>query len=169
MRTIATLTALAIGVLAAASAAQAAAEGKPEIRTVTFSVTEPDFNFSCAPYGYSFDVLSTFTVTRRSILFYDGEELVKEIRHIAFAGTLFNSTDLSKTLPYAGTRTRTFDARTNTVTSVGLQSYSHPDGSGMISLGAGRLVFDAETFDLVTVAGRSPAEYEACVCAYLAG
>lgn len=144
------------------------AQGKPEITERTFSVTEPDFNFSCAPYGYSFDVLSTYTVTRRSISFYEGAALVREIRHIRFEGTLYNSSDLAKTIPYAGTRTRTFDARSNTVTSVGLLSYSHPDGSGMVSVAAGRLVFDAQTFDLLAVSGRSPADYEAGVCAYLA-
>ena len=108
MRKLLMLTSVALVSLAVAGAALA---GAPTITTTTFSVTTPDpneVNFSCQPYGYDFDVLSTFTVTRRSIEFSDDSgHLVKEIRHVNFTGTLYRSDDLSKTIPYAGTWTRT--------------------------------------------------------------
>jgi len=146
----------------------AAAAGKPVITTSTFSETTPDLNFECGPYGYSFDVLATFTVTRRSIQFFDGEELVKEIRHVEFEGTLYKSTDMSKTVPYAGRFTRTFDAVRNTVSFSGLVRYSHPKGSGMVALGAGHELLDADTFEAIKKPRTFVGEYERAVCAYLA-
>jgi hypothetical protein len=166
MRKLLMLSSVALVSLAVAGAAFAAA---PTITTTTFSVTTPEINFSCQPYGYDFDVLSTFTVTRLSIEFSDDSgHLVKEIRHINFTGTLYRSDDLSKTIPYAGTWTRTFDAIADTVTTSGLVRYSHPDGTGMVALAPGHVVVNASTFDPITEAGISGAEWEAGVCAYLA-
>jgi hypothetical protein len=146
-----------------------AAADQPVIETVSFSEEVPGFNFSCEPYGYSFDALATFTVTRRSIRFFEGSELVKEIRHVHFEGLLYRSDDLTATIPYAGTWTRTFDAVANTVTTSGLVRYSHPNGSGMVSMSAGHLVLDAETFEPISKeAGQTGAAWEAGVCAYLA-
>jgi hypothetical protein len=45
-----------------------ASASAPVISTTTFTVPAPDpneVNFGCAPYGYGFDVLSSFTVKRR--------------------------------------------------------------------------------------------------------
>lgn len=169
MRKLLLLSSVALVSLAAAGAAPAAA---PTITTSTFSVATPDpneVNFSCQPYGYDFDVLSTFTVTRRTIEFSDDSgHLVKEIRHVDFTGTLYRSDDLSKTIPYAGRWTRTFDAIADTVTTSGLVRYSHPDGAGMVALAPGHVVVNASTFDPITEAGISGAEWEAGVCAYLA-
>jgi hypothetical protein len=163
------LLSVALVSLAATGAALATA---PTITTTTFSVTTPDpneINFSCQPYGYGFDVLSTFTVTRRSIEFSDDSgHLVKEIRHVDFTGTLYRSDDLSKTIPYAGRWTRTFDAIADTVTTSGLVRYSHPDGSGMDALAPGHVGVNASTFDPIAEAGFSGAEWEGGVCAYLA-
>jgi hypothetical protein len=169
MRKLLMLSSVALVSVTLVGAAFAAA---PTITTTTISVTTPDpneVNFSCQPYGYDFDVLSTFTVTRRSIEFSDDSgQLVKEIRHVDFTGTLYRSDDLSKTIPYAGRWTRTFDAVADTVTTSGLVRYSHPDGGGMVALAPGHVVVDASTFSPITEAGISAAEWEGGVCAYLA-
>src|SRR5580765_1872485 len=90
-------------------------------------------NISCSPFGYAFGALSTFQVERRYTQFYDGATLVKEIRHIKFDGTLYRSDDLTKTIPYAGTWTRTWYPLENMVVNTGLFRYSHPDGTGMVT------------------------------------
>jgi hypothetical protein len=165
MKKLVLLIALALP-LAFATGASASA---PVIFTETLTVTNPSFNFACTPYGYSFDTLATFTVTRHFIQFYDDNgNLVKEIRHIDFAGTLYRSDDLSKTIPYAGNWTRTIDVAANTVTSTGLFRYSHPDGSGMVALDAGRTVQDATTFATESDTGPTQIEWQMGVCAYLA-
>jgi hypothetical protein len=56
----------------------------------------------------------------------------------------------------------------NTVTNTGLMRYSHPDGSGMVSLDPGRTVFDASTFDTLADTGPTNADWQSGVCAYLA-
>ena len=115
-----TVSLLAVLVAAFGLAASASAAG-PEHVTVTITVPTPDPtqpNFSCVPYGYAWDVLSTFSVTRTSTLYFDDSgNLAKEIRHVDFTGTLYRSDDLSVTIPYAGTWNRTLDVAANTVTS----------------------------------------------------
>jgi hypothetical protein len=165
MRRLLVLLSLALVPLALTATANANA---PVIFTQTVTVTTPSPNISCKPYGYSFDTLATFTVTRHYIQFYDGSTLVKEIRHIDFTGTLYRSDDLTKTIPYAGKWTRTLDVAANTVTSTGLFRYSHSDGSGMLALDAGRTVQDATTFDTLSDTGPTQAEWQMGVCAYLA-
>jgi hypothetical protein len=146
-----------------------ASANAPVIFTQTLTVTTPSPNISCTAYGYTFDTLATFTVTRHFIQFYDDSgNLVKEIRQIDFTGTLYRTDDLSKTIPYAGTWTRTLDVAANTVTSTGLFRYSHPDGSGMVALDAGRTVQDATTFDTHSDTGPTQTEWQMAVCAYLA-
>ena len=141
----------------------------PVIFTQELNQTTPVPNISCTTYGYSFNTLATFDVVRHYIQFYDDSgNLTKEIRHIDFTGTLYRSDDLSKTIPYAGNWTRTLDVAANTVTSTGLFRYSHPDGSGMVSLDAGRTVQDATTFDTLSDTGPTQTEWQMGVCAYLA-
>jgi len=170
MCTAAAFAVAAAAAVAGAPLARSAARGsrKPVISTVTVEETVPDVNFQCGPYGYAFDVGATFTVTRRSISFFDTGNLMLERRHVAFRGTLYRSDDLSRTIPHEGKWTRTFDAVANTVTTSGLVRYSHPDGSGMVALAPGHVVVDAETFDLIKEAGISGPAWEAGVCAYLA-
>ena len=149
-----------------------AAADRPEMFTERLTVTTPGFNFSCVPYGYPFNALATFTVERRYIRFYDASgRLAKEIRHIDFDGMLYRSDDLSKTIPYAGAFTRTFDVDARTITFTGLFRYSRTDRSGMLAVDAGRTVVSTAVlppppplFD----AGPAGADYEAAVCAYLA-
>jgi len=149
--------------------ATGASAAEPVIFTQTVTVTTPSLNFACTPYGYSFNTLATFTVTRHYIQFYDDNgNLVKEIRHIDFTGTLYRSDDLSKTIPYAGNWTRTLDVAANTVTSTGLFRYSHPDGSGMVALDPGRTVQDAKTNATESDTGPTQIEWRMGVCAYLA-
>jgi hypothetical protein len=105
--------------------------------------TTPVPNFSCVPFGYAFGALATFSVERDYTQFYDGATLVKEIRHVKFDGTLYRSDDLAKTIPYAGTWTRTWYPLENLVINTGLFRYSHPDGSGMVTLDAGAIPMEA--------------------------
>ena len=141
----------------------------PVIFTQTTTVTKPGPNIACTPYGYSFNTLATFTVIRHTIQFYDDSgNLAKEIRHVDFTGTLYRTDDLLKTIPYAGNWTRTLDVAANTVTNTGLFRYSHPDGSGMVALDAGRTVEDATTFNTLSDTGPTQIEWQMGVCAYLA-
>jgi hypothetical protein len=163
------ITLLLIAALVTLALAASASASAPVNFTTTVTVSTPGFNFSCAPYGYSFNTLATFTVTRHFIQFYDDNgNLTKEIRHVDFTGTLYRSDDLSKTIPYAGKWTVTTDVAANTVTSTGLMRYSHPDGSGIVSLNPGRTVFDATTFDTLSDTGLTNADWQSGVCAYLA-
>ena len=149
--------------------AASASAGGPAHVSVTVNQTTPINNFSCTPFGYTFDVLSTFSVTRDSQLFFDDNgDLSKEIRHVDFTGMLYRSDDLSATIPYAGRWQRTLDVAANTVTNTGHMRYSHPDGSGMVSYDPGRTVFDATTFDTLSDTGPTNADWESGVCAYLA-
>lgn len=161
-------TAVCAAAIAVVAFAATASANAPVIFTQTATVTTPSPNIACTPYGYSFNTLATFTVTRHYIQFYDGSTLVKEIRHIDFTGTLYRSDDLSKTVPYAGKWTRTLDGAANTVTSTGLFRYSHQDGSGLVALDAGRTVQDATTFDTLSDTGPTQTEWQMAVCAYLA-
>jgi hypothetical protein len=142
------------------------------IRTTTFTVAAPDpneVNFGCGAYGYTFDVLSSFTVTRHAVLFFDeAGDLTKEIRHVQFEGTLYRSDDLSKTIPYAGNWTLTIDVAAGTMTNTGLSRYSHPNGSGMVALDAGKTVIDLRTFDSVVDTAQLGPDWERGVCGYLA-
>jgi hypothetical protein len=161
--------ALLISVAAALGLAATAAAAGPVISTAEVDVSTPEPNFECTVYGYGFDVLGTFHVIRRSIQFFDSSGgLAKEIRHVDFTGTLYRSDDVSKTIPYAGTWTRTLNVAANTVVNTGLLRYSHPDGSGMKTLDPGRSVLDLTTFTLVGDTGPTGDEWQREVCAYLA-
>ncbi len=165
-------TALVAAVALALALTTTASASAPVISTTTFTVPAPDpteVNFGCGPYGYGFDVLSSFTVTRHSILFFDGAgNLKKEIRHVQFSGTLYRSDDLASTIPYAGNWTLTIDVAAGTLTNTGLARYSHPDGSGMVAQDAGKTVIDLATFDAIVDTAQLGADWERGVCLYLA-
>jgi hypothetical protein len=129
----------------------------------------PVQNISCTPFGYSFGTLATFQVERRYTQFYDGATLMKEIRHVTFDGTLYRSDDLSKTIPYAATFTRTWYPLENLVVNTGLFRYSHPDGTGMVTLDAGRTEQVASPpFTVMSDTGPTQVEWRMAVCADLA-
>jgi hypothetical protein len=46
--------------------------------------------------------------------------------------------------------------------------YNHPDGTGMVSLDAGRTVIDGATFNTLGDPGPTSADWQSGVCAYLA-
>jgi hypothetical protein len=153
-----------LGIIGAAPLTATAAE--PVISTQTITVSTPIPAFSCRPYGYSFDTLATFTVEFHIIRFFEGSTLVKEIRHIDTKGTIYRSDDLSKTIPYGANLTRTLDPASNTITITGLFRYTHPDGSGMVALDAGRTVVVPPT--VITDTGPTQVEWQMAVCALLA-
>ena len=160
---------LLISVVAALGLATTASASAPVIFTAELNQTTPVPNIECTVYGYGFDTLATFDVVRHFIQFYDSSgNLTKEIRHIDFTGTLYRTDDMSKTIPYAGNWTRTMDVAANTVVNTGLFRYSHPDGSGMVTLDAGRTVQDGTTFDTLSDTGPTQIEWQQGVCAYLA-
>jgi hypothetical protein len=165
MKKVVLLAAVVAGLALAATASASA----PVIFTQELVVTTPSPNIPCTPFGYSFDTVATFDVVRHYIQFYDDAgNLVKEIRHIDFTGTLYRTDDMSKTIPYAGNWTRTMDVAANTVVSTGLFRYSHPDGSGMVTLDAGRTVQNGTTFETLSDTGPTQIEWQQAVCAYLA-
>ncbi len=160
--------ALGIAVLGTYGAAPlTAAAAAPVMFTQTRTVSTPSPNFSCRPYGDSFNVLATFSVEADYIQFFAGSTLIKEIRHVDFSGTLYRSDDLSKTIPYAGKFTRTFDPATNTIMITGLSAYTHPDGSGMLALDPGRTVANPPA-PAITDTGPTRIEWQMAVCAALA-
>jgi hypothetical protein len=161
--------ALLISVVAALGLATAASASAPVIFTQELDSTTPSPNIACTDYGYSFDTLATFDVVRHYIQFNDDSgNLVKEIRRVDFTGTLYRTDDMSKTVPYAGNWTRTLDVAANTVVSTGRFRYNKQDGSGLISLDAGRTVQDGTTFDTLSDTGPTQIDWQKAVCAYLA-
>jgi hypothetical protein len=153
-----------LGMLGATPINASAAE--PVISTRTITVSTPSPSISCQPYGYSFGTLATFTAEFHLIQFFEGTTLVKELNHIDTAGTLYRSDDLSKTISYGANLTRTFDPASNTITLTGLFRYSHPDGSGMLALDAGRTVVVPPT--VISDTGPTMVEWQMAVCAALA-
>jgi hypothetical protein len=170
MSKLALLLAATVASLAAATTASADAPVQTET-TITVSVPNPARPYpNCTSYGYSFYGEPTFTVTRRSTLFYDDSgALVKEIRHVQFDGLIHKSTDLSSTIPYAASFTFVRDLTTGTGTITGLFRTSHPDGSGVVAMSAGRQVVSLATGAVEDFSGNNaPVEWEQAVCAYLA-
>ncbi len=162
------ITVIGIALTAALSPAATAAAGQPTIFSESATFATPEFNFSCTPYGYDFDVLATFSVERRYIQFFEAGALVKEIRHIRFDGLLYRSDDLAKTIPYAGNRTRTYLADAGLVILTGLTTYSHPDGSGMVALDPGRTVLTwPPPPEVLADTGPTGPDWERGVCEYL--
>jgi hypothetical protein len=99
-----------------------------------------------APFGAAcqgFIVLVTFKSAYNIVNFYDDAgQLVKQIRHVSFTGTLYNSTDLSKSVPYEGDFTRTFDPVEDTATFTGLRFRVRLPDEGVLALQVGRNIVD---------------------------
>jgi hypothetical protein len=161
---------VAIGAYVTAAAADNAAPVHTD-SVVTVGTPNPAVPYpDCRNYGYSFYGEPTFTVERRSALFYDDSgALVKEIRRVDFSGLVHKSTDLAVTVPYAATYTLTRDIPAGTATIAGLFRVSHPDGGGVLAMSAGRQTIDLATGDLLDFSGNfAPVEWEQAACAYLA-
>ena len=170
MTKLAVLLAATVASLAAATGASA----DPPVQTeTTITVSVPNLARPyplCTSYGYAFNGAPTFTGTRRSTLFYDDAgTLVKEIRHVQFDGLIHKTTDLSATVPYAASFNVVFDYAAGTEAVTGLYRVSHPDGSGVLAMSAGRQVLALPSFTLEQFDGNTPpAEYDQAICAYLA-
>jgi hypothetical protein len=145
--------------------ATAVCESGPVITPVSRVVTTPiPFGASCG----SFVVLFTVDAEGTNISFYDDQDkLVKQIRHLHFTGTLYNSNDLSKSVPYEGALTRTFDAATNTVSLTGLRFKVQLPREGVLALDTGEEIF-ADGTTLVSDNGNTFASFVTNVCAALA-
>ena len=163
--------ALAIATTAISGVGAAAADTPVQFTWPTVTVSTPNFKLpypNCTLYGYDFTAAPTFTVERRSTYFYDDSgNLVREIRHVEFSGFIHKSTDPSVVIPYAAHFTLIRDVTAGTGTITGLFRISKFDGSGVITISAGRqeLVGGAvEDFS----GNNAPAEWEQTACAYLA-
>jgi hypothetical protein len=163
MRRLSLLAALAL-VLALAAATPAMAEN-PEHTYGGTEVTVP------APFAacQGFIVLVTFKSEYNIVNFYDDAgQLVKQIRQVSFTGTLYNSTDLSKSVPYEGDFTRTFDAVENTATYTGLHFRVHVPGEGVLALEVGRDIVDLLSGQQVFFDGNhNLADFDAEICGLL--
>lgn len=113
--------------------------------------------------------LITFASEYNIINFYDDAgRLVKQIRHVHFTGTIYNSTDLSKSIPYEGTFTRTFYPAENTATFTGLRFTVRLPGEGVLALQVGREIVDLVSGEQTFVDGNhNREEFAAEVCGLL--
>jgi hypothetical protein len=164
MRRLSILAALAL-VLTLAAATPAMAEN-PEHTYGGTQVTVPaPFGVACQGFIVLFTVKSEYNI----VSFYDDAgQLVKEIRQVSFTGTLYNSTDLSKSVPYEGDFTRTFDPVENTATYTGLHFRVHVPGEGVLALEVGRDIVDLLSRQQVFFDGNhNLADFAAEICGLL--
>ncbi|HLE99681.1 MAG TPA: hypothetical protein VI540_07255 [Gaiellaceae bacterium] len=155
-----TLVAVAAVVLAAAPAATA---GAPVILTPSaLVVTGSDYG-SCAQ---GFDVTADFVLERRLVNFLEGDELVKQVRHVRWEGTLNGN---GHSVTYGGTVTFTFDFLAGTLTKTGRFRYSKPDGGGLAVQDAGRTVESLETGVIESDTAGTIEKFDSAICAALAG
>jgi hypothetical protein len=156
---------LGIALVASLLAASTAFADGPVITPAVRLVTTPiPFGVNCG----SFQILFTTDFEGTNISFFnDQNQLVRQIRHGSFTGELYNSTDLSKSVPYAGHFNRTFDAASNTVTLTGERFAVNVPGEGTLAIDAGRTVFDAITGAVIDENGQGQPAFNAAVCALL--
>jgi hypothetical protein len=157
------LTATAL--IAAGIAATAAKADGPTITPVSLHLTTPiPFGVNCG----TFSILWTGDFAGTNITFYDDQnQLVRQIRHGSFTGTLYNSSNLSKSVPYDGSFTRRYDAATNTVTIEGLRFRVQLPGQGTVAIDPGQTVFDGLGPATVSDTGPTASEFDATVCGLL--
>lgn len=126
------VAAVALGALVAAGAASASG---PVISENNDTTPQSIIEWGDCP-GFIID--ATFMADRRNEDFYDSQgNLVLERRHVSFTGTLYNDSDPSRSLPYSGDFTRTFDFVNGTFTQTGLGTHVIVPGAGVINLSAG--------------------------------
>jgi hypothetical protein len=117
-----------------------------------------------------FAVIGTFDITREITTFYDDNGTpVKRIIYAEITGTYTNAVT-GYTLPTASHEVRIFhyDLTTGEFFSTGSNTLIFVPGGGMVTLGTGRLVFDAQGRLLEHSGPDIPAEI-AQLCAALAG
>jgi hypothetical protein len=127
------------------------------------------FNPGCQDQGFAVLITSS-TIDRRRILFYDeAGNLVREIRHVAFTGSLTNAVT-GKTVPYDGHFTYDFDYVAQTLTRTGLALRVQVPGEGVLAMHSGLTAIDGLTpgQDIVTDVGHTLEEFHDDLCATLA-
>lgn len=106
--------------------------------------------------GFTIDY--SFSAAGRATQVYDASgNATQETRHVSFTGTLMNSTDGAKSVPYEGHWNRTLDIQTNTLVFTGLVMQVLLPGQGVIAKNVGRNVVDldlAEGEDVLFLAGQ---------------
>ncbi|MFL5762011.1 MAG: hypothetical protein ACJ789_20115 [Thermomicrobiales bacterium] len=115
-------------------------------------------------------LITSLTIDRRRILFSDeAGNLIRELRHVAFAGGLTNAVT-GTTVPYDGHFTFDLDYVTQTSTRTGVELRVQVPGQGVLALNTGQSTFDSLTppVDLVSDTGHTLAEFQAALCAILA-
>ena len=86
----------------------------------------------------TFIVDATYMADRRNEDFSDAQgNLVLERRHVSYTGVLYNDSNPSKSLPYSGDFTLTFDFIAGTVKNSGLVDHVIVPGQGVINVTAG--------------------------------
>ncbi|HZC52581.1 MAG TPA: hypothetical protein VE441_08800 [Mycobacterium sp.] len=135
MKKLVLLVGLALALVPTSGAAAAA----PVITHTTDQISQPiPFGIDCG----SFKVLVAFEADGANINFdSDTGQLVKQIRHVQFSGTLSNSSDLAKSVTYEGDFTRTWDVVANTTTFTGVHFKVLVPGQGILALDTAREVY----------------------------
>ena len=143
---------------------QPAAAAEPVITSDVVSVTNPiPFGADCG----TFQVLYIATVERQNITFYDDAgNKTKQIRHVSFTGTLYNSVTRTS-LPYEGTFNRTEDFVAHTVTFTGLRFAVHIPGQGIVALDTGQTVLDVSTNPPAIIFEAGQHEFNTQICQLL--
>jgi hypothetical protein len=168
MKKLLLLVALSVPLVLAAGAAAAA----PVITYTTDQIAQPiPFGINCG----SFKVLVTLDAEGTNINFLDdANQLVKQIRHVQFTGTLYNSADLSKSVPYEGDFTRTWDGVANTTTFTGVHFRVLVPGQGVLALDSAREVYQPAALFVsdqilpISVAGNNDFDaFKAEICSVL--
>lgn len=92
-----------------------------------------------------FTINYSFSATGRATQVYDASgNATQETRHVSFTGTLMNSTDPTKSVPYEGHWNRTLNFQTNTLVFTGLNMQVVLPGQGAIAKDVGRNVLDLD-------------------------
>ncbi len=151
-----------LALVAALAVPATAAAVEPTRETVTLHrVVNP---FVTCP---GFAVIGVFDLTREITTFYEqtGTPL-KRIIYAEFTGTATNAVT-GYTLPTSGVRIFHYDLTTGEFFSTGSNTLFAVPGGGAVTLGTGRLVFDAQG-RLVEHSGPDSADEIAQLCAALA-
>jgi len=151
-----------LALVAALAVPATAAAVEPTRETVTLHrVVNP---FVTCP---GFAVIGVFDLTREITTFYDqtGTPL-KRIIYAEFTGTATNDVT-GYTLPTSGVRIFHYDLTTSEFFSTGSNTLFAVAGGGTVTLGTGRLVFDAQG-RLIEHSGPDRADEIAQLCAALA-
>src|SRR5829696_3358177 len=136
---------MSVALLAAATAAPGPAEAaKPERERVPFSGEVP--SFSCPDHG--FDIRVRFFGTDMGTRFYD--DAVNRIRvriHSHGTGTLYNTSDPSKTETGSSPTILTWDLQKMTFTVAGMTFHNNIPGEGRVAHDTGILQWELLSYD----------------------